>query len=346
MNTVNQRIIDAVIARAEKLCPGSLDLIGVYGSVATGDEYAKSDLDLLILVNDDDGFILGTGMILDDIGIGYDIYCTRMEWLRGDAECHHAQLSRLMDSQIVYIKNQKAYEELLKLRRQAEAFLQSDDRFERVEEQIKQAKQYFAEACLADKLSRVRMNAGGVIVSLLSAVMLYHGAYFRRGTKRTFDELAQLPLAECFLDDLRAIPLCKDAAELRRLMKSLINYATAFTARKKTPVPPCAGNIAGTYEEIYSNWRNKVEEAAGNGDSYSSFMNMCFLQNMIDEVAAETDIGTIDLMEHYDPDCLRNNVLLYDRFLAGYETVYEKAGIKVNRFANVDQFFRSYTETE
>lgn len=346
MNEVNQKIIEAVIAKAEKVCPGSLELIGVYGSVATGDEYAKSDLDLLILISDDEGFKLGTGMILDDIGIGYDIYCTRMEWLQGDAECHHAQISKLMDSKIVYIKNQQAYDELLRLREQAAAFLQSDDRFERVNEQIKQAKIYFAEACLSDKLSRVRMNAAGVIVSLLSAVMLYHGCYFRRGTKRTFDELSQFPLSEQFIANLRAIPVSKDADELRGMMKTLIKYVVDYTSREKEKAQPTAENIGGTYEEIYSNWRNKVEEAADNGDAYSSFMNMCFLQNMIDEIADGVDIGSIDLMENYDPDCLRNNVLLYDRFLAGYETVYKKAGIEVNRFANVDVFYDSYTKTE
>lgn len=56
MNNVNQKIIDAIIAKAEKVCPDSLALIGVYGSVATGDEYEKSDLDLLILIQDDEGW--------------------------------------------------------------------------------------------------------------------------------------------------------------------------------------------------------------------------------------------------------------------------------------------------
>ena len=42
MNSVNQKIIDAVIEKAEKVCPNSLALIGIYGSVATGDEYKKS----------------------------------------------------------------------------------------------------------------------------------------------------------------------------------------------------------------------------------------------------------------------------------------------------------------
>ena len=66
MNNRNQKMIDAVIEKAEKVCPGSLALIGVYGSVATGDEYAKSDLDLLILIQDDNGWQLGTAFILDD----------------------------------------------------------------------------------------------------------------------------------------------------------------------------------------------------------------------------------------------------------------------------------------
>lgn len=45
MNNVNKKIIDAVIEKAKKVCPNSLAHIGIYGSVATGDEYEKSDLD-------------------------------------------------------------------------------------------------------------------------------------------------------------------------------------------------------------------------------------------------------------------------------------------------------------
>ncbi|WP_289284637.1 hypothetical protein [Parablautia intestinalis] len=34
------------------------------------------------------------------------------------------------------------------------------------------------------------------------------------------------------------------------------------------------------YEEMYSNWKNKVTEAAGRDDVYSSFMNLLSLQWM------------------------------------------------------------------
>lgn len=51
----NKKIIDAVIEKANKVCPESLAMIGIYGSFATGDFHEKSDLDLLVLINDNNG---------------------------------------------------------------------------------------------------------------------------------------------------------------------------------------------------------------------------------------------------------------------------------------------------
>lgn len=346
MNSVNRKIIDAVIARAERVCPDSLALIGVYGSVATGDEYPGSDLDLLIFIKDDAGWQLGSGFILDDSGIGYDIYCVNRNVLNEEAKCRHSQLARLLDSKIVYVKDEAAHEELLRLREQARELLQSDTRFERAEEQLAQARAYYAEACLRDDPGRVRMNCAGVILSVLSAVMFFHGRYFRRGTKRTFDELSQLPLDQCFYDYIRRIPLCTDISGLRALAKQLIIYTEQHVSRPRKKAAPASENIAGTYEEMYSNWRNKVQEAADRGDVYSSFMNICFLQNMIDDIAAGTEIGTYDLPGSFDGTDLQHSAAVFDSFLAGYEKVYEQAGIKVVRYADVDEFVADYTKGE
>lgn len=49
--------------KADALCPDSLALIGVYGSVVTGDEYEKSDLDLMILINDENGQVLAVDLL-------------------------------------------------------------------------------------------------------------------------------------------------------------------------------------------------------------------------------------------------------------------------------------------
>ena len=344
MNYRNEKIINAVIEKAEKICPDSLALIGIYGSVATGDDYEKSDLDLLILIQDDNGWKLGTGFILNDVRVGYDIYCTNWNGLRYDSACHHAHLSKLLDSEIVYIQNHEAYEELCRLREQTKAFLRSEERFGRVSELIEKAKVSFANACLHEKIGQVRVNVCETILSLLDAIMLYHGTYFKRGVKRTFEELAQFPLDENFSEDIRKISKSNDVSELRSLAKSLILYAENYTSKEKEKTNPTKEQLSGTYEEMYSNWRNKVEEATVNNDTYSSFVNMCCLQYMISDIASEINIGIYDVMEAYNPDCPEDNVRIYDEFLADYEKIYKEAGIAVNRFSDVDKFYMAYVE--
>ncbi len=44
-------------------------------------DYPESDLDLLILINDDRGWQLGKAFIQEDPGVGHDIYCTSWESL-------------------------------------------------------------------------------------------------------------------------------------------------------------------------------------------------------------------------------------------------------------------------
>ena len=341
MKEVNQKIIDAVIAKAEKVCPDSLALIGVYGSVATGDEYEKSDLDLLILIQDDNGWKLGTGFILEDSGIGYDIYCTNWGGLRYDAECHHAQISKLMDSKIVYVKNQEAYDELCRLREKTREFLNSEERFERVSELMDKAKVSYANTLLNEELGQVRLYAFDGILNLLDALMIYHGTYFKRGVKRTFEELAKLPVDEDFSKKIREIAESKEISYIRNALKSILLYMEKYVCREKQKEEPSEG-LAGTYEEMYSNWRNKVEEAANNKDIFASFANMCSLHYMFQDISSDVNIGEYNILEEFNPDNLVENARIYDKCLEKYEEVYKIAEISVKRFADVDAFVADY----
>lgn len=341
MDIVNQKIVQAVIDKANKICPDSLALIGIYGSVATGDTHEKSDLDLLILIEDDEGRKLGTGFILDDRKVGYDIYCTDWCGLKYDAECHHAYLSKLMDSQIVYVKNQDAYDKLLALRAQAKQLLESDERFQRVNAAIDKAKIAYANACLHEELGQVRVEACGVISYLLDAVMLYHGTYFKRGVKRTFEELATLPIDEIFVQIIQKVVVSKEVGQLRDLLKQLIIYTEKHTRTEKNMAEP-SGALSGTYEEMYSNWRNKVEEAAKNDDVFASFMNMCSMHFMLSEISEDVAIGSFSVMDEYNPDTLDDNTAIFDKYLQRYEQAYMRAGMSVKRFAYVDEFVAKY----
>ena len=343
MNDINQKIIDAIIAKAEKICPNSLALIGVYGSFATGDIYKKSDLDLLILIQDDDGWKLGTGFILNDIGVGYDIYCTNWDGLKYDSECHHAHISKLLDSKIVYVKNQSAYQQLCKLREDTKSFLESDKRFERVTELISKAKVAFSNSHLTDEIGKVRLFSAEVMNFLLDAIMLYHGTYFKRGVKRTFEELSNLSVEKDFINNLKQISESKDIHEIRALLKNLILYVENHTKQENKKEEPTA-NLAGTYEEMYSNWRNKVEEAVKSSNSFSSFMSMCNLQYFFLDISSGVNIGEFNIMDEYNPDNLEENVKIYDKYLNQYEQVYKNVGINVKRYSNVDEFVKKYLE--
>ena len=112
-------IYDCLFGNSRYHKADSLALIGVYGSVATGDEYGKSDLDLMILINDENGQVLADGFIIDDVDIGYDLYCTSWDMLENDAQCGHAHLPRLFDSMVVYCKDKSALKRLDQIRRKA-----------------------------------------------------------------------------------------------------------------------------------------------------------------------------------------------------------------------------------
>ncbi len=342
MNYVNRKIIDCIIAKAEKVCPNSLALIGVYGSVATGDVYEKSDLDLLILINDEKGYKLATGFILDDSKIGYDLYCTTMDGLRSDSECHNAHLSKLMDSEIVYIKNQKAYDELCSLREKTKLFLCSDQRYKRVDELIEKAKVFFADACLYDDIGRIRVSICDIMLSLANAIMLYHGIYFKRGIKRIFEELSQFSLDNTFLENMRKISEINDINELRLFARDNILYIENYISSPIEKSIATKENITGTYEEMYSNWRNKVEEAAERNDSFSSFVNMCSLQHMISDISSEINIGNYDIMKTFSIDFIDDNTMVFDCFLAEYERIYESCGMSVKRYSNINSFSEDY----
>lgn len=343
MNTVNQKIIQAVIDKANNICPDALALIGVYGSADTEDEYERSDLDLLILIENDEGWKLGTGFILDDRKVGYDIYCTTRDGLKYDAECHHARLSKLMDSRIVYVNHQDAFDDLTALRAQAKQLLDSEERIQKANEAVDKAKIAYANACLREDLGQVRLETCGVITYLCDAVMLYHGQYFKHGVKRTFEELSALPIDGVFVRLIPETVVCKDVGQMRDLLKQLILYAEGHIQNDKPKEKP-SESLSGTYEEMYSNWRNKVEEAVKNADAFASFMGLCSFQFMLSDIAEDVEIGSFPVMEDYDPEHLENDVTVFDKYLQKYEQVYHQAGINVKRYADVDEFVADYLD--
>lgn len=342
MNDRDGKIIAAVAEKARRLCPDSLALIGVYGSARTGDTHAKSDLDLLILIGDDAGWQLAQSFILDDEQVGYDIYCTSWAMLEEDAACRHAHLGKLMDSEIVYVADETAPARLNRLRDRAAALLASDERFRRAREAVDELCRIYARAMTAETVGAMRAWAAYAVTLALDAVMLWNGRYFKKGVKRTFEELAGLPLPDGFRQSVDAIVRSRDMPALGAALTALLRAVMAYTARGARKSPPSEQALAGTYEEIFSNWRNKMPEAAARGDVFSSFMNMASFQLMMLQMGEETALPDFDVMAAYDPGDLAGNARAFDVALERYRREYDRLGMAPRRYRDVDAFVSDY----
>ena len=347
----NQKIIDAIIEKEKTLCPGAVALIGIYGSFQTGDIHPLSDLDLLILINDDRGWQLGKTFIQDDLGVGHDIYCTNWEGLMQDARYEHPHIGKLMDSRIVYCTDEAYRAELEKLRDDvrktlAEPFGEAD--CEKAEKELKEAQCCFAEAMTGEDLAEVRRRAGGVIYYAENAVALLNKTYFRLGVKRRYEELNAMgkkPENLCgMIEDILAAETADSVKErLTLLMKELTAcFRQARQSLQPEKKPACAETLSGTYEEMFSNWHGKMALAAETGDRHLAFMSMESLNEMLADISNAVEIGTYDVLRAYDPNDLKKTAEGFDKILLQYLREYEKAGMKAEHYADIDAFASAY----
>ena len=347
----NDALIRAILEKEKTLCPGAVALIGIYGSFLTGDIQPLSDLDLLILIGDERGWQLGTTFIQDDVGIGHDIYCTSWESLREDARYEHPHISKLMDSKIVYCQDQKHMDQLEALRTEvrkklAEPFGEED--YQKAEKTLKEVKCCYANAMASENLSEIRREAGGVLYYTECAVAMLNKTYFHKGVRRRYEELSAMekrPSGLC--ERMEAIVGAGTAEKLKNQLTLLMKELTACFAEAKQAVrpekePASAENLRGTYEEMFSNWHGKMVLAEETGDRHLAFMTLESLNAMMEDIGGECDIPSYDVLDVYDPTDLTKTRQGFDRILQEYLREYQKAGLNVKRFPDIDSFIKDY----
>lgn len=350
----NRLLIDAILEKERRLCPGSIALIGIYGSFLTGDVHPRSDLDLLILINDDRGRQLAETFIEDDRQVGHDLYCTSRESLREDARYTDPNIAKLMDSEIVYCADASARAELEELREQVRKSLSaplSADDLRNAQGQLQQAQSFFSEAILAEDLCEVRTMAGACLYSLENALAMLNKTYFRRGSRHRLEELDALARKpENLVSRIEDILTADSAAALKealvllmRQTQDVFRQAAASVAPAKRPAD--AGILSGTYEEMFSNWRNKLALAAETGDRHLAYMSLVNCAGMLKDISDEAEIGSYDPMFLYDPQDLPGTSARFDAMLVEYLREYRKVGLTAKRFPDAQAFVRAYLET-
>lgn len=347
----NQKIIEAIIEKAKRDCPESLALIGIYGSFMTGDIHEKSDLDLLILINDDNGWQLGSTFIQDDLQVGHDLYCTTWESLTYDAKYSHPYISKLMDAKIVYCSEEKYRTKLEDLRKEASDCLQapfSKEDFEKAEAFLKEAEHFYTNAMISETMAEARSQAAEVIYCVENAIAMLNKKYFRFGVKRVYEELKKMEKRpENLCERIQEVVSQKEADGIKHQLTLLMQETIAVFEESRTQfIPekkiPSEDELRGTYEEMFSNWRNKMYYAATVGDKHLAFMSMGSLNGMLNDISEATKIGSYDVFDGFLPENLEQTAKNFDSVLEKYRKEYEKIGLSVKHYADVEEFEKDY----
>lgn len=125
---------------------------------------------------------------------------------------------------------------------------------------------------------------------------------------------------------------------MRETVRVFQSVKSAIPNQKK----PTADVIGGTYEEMFSNWRNKMYYASKSQNRHLAFMSITSLNAMLSEISAETEIGDYQVFDGYDPNDLQKTAQAFDNFLKEYLKEYQEAGLEPNRFNDIDSFVKNY----
>ena len=150
------------------------------------------------------------------------------------------------------------------------------------------------------------------------------------------------------IENVLAAAAVKDLKEqLTLLMKGLASCC--LQSRRQLPwekKPAGTDTLSGTYEEMFSNWHGKMVQAAERGSRHLAFMSLESLNEMLNDIAGEVDIGMYDVLSAYDPGDLRKTAVGFDRLLRQYLQEYEKAGLHPAQYADVDKFISAYLKSD
>lgn len=344
----NNRIIEAVIKKMENVCPGSIALIGIAGSFYSGDIYEKSDLDLFIVINDDSAWKVASCFILEDVA--FDIYCTPWSRLEEMAEYNNPYITKLLNLDIVYCNDDKYMQKYMELRSNVTSKLNqvySIEDNDKAEKFVAEASKEYANIMLSNKYGECRYSTAGMLRYIEFAIFIYNKTYIKRGIKRIPEEISKmkyLPVGfnELYWKSIKAESVEEIKETSTMLMKAVKDFAKQMKDKVILKKQISVDNISGTYEEIYSNWRNKMYYAADKGDTYLSLMTAASCQQFYDEMYSEYNIDRIDLMKNITANNLTLSADAFDDEMEEYKRNYDRLNTKIKCYKNLDEFEKEY----
>lgn len=346
----NTRIIEAILKKADRVCPNSIALIGIGGSFCHGEIHERSDLDLCIVINDNDGWKIADCFILNEVG--FDIYCTPWHRLEAMAEYTNPHVTKLLHLDIVYHADDASLARYMSLRKivqdKLDAPFSSEDA-NHVTRHFTDAMNAYATVMLSETAAECKYASAKMLLAIEYLIYLANKSYIHRGIRRIPEELrAMKKLPQEFWTDYQQLITANLHDDVRacatRLMKSVQAFVTSVNESVTAKKEISQEAIRGTYEEIVSNWRSKMYLAAQTNDAYLALMTMASCQGFYDDFATEYNIDRVRLFEGFQIDDLSRLAEQFDAAMEYYRCLYTQVGEPVRSYSSIEAFERAYLE--
>ena len=346
----NARIIDAILKKAHTVCPGSVALIGIGGSFCSGDIHERSDLDLCIVINDDDGWKIASCFVLDEVG--FDLYCTPWHRLEAMAEYTTPYVTKLLHLDIVSHADEESLARYMALRKTVQDKLAAPFSLEdenNVTRYFADAMHAYASVVLSDSAAECKYASAKMLLAIEHLIYLANKSYIHRGIRRIPEELRTMNrLPEHFWTDYQLLIAANSYDDIQscstRLMKTVRAFVATVTETVTAKKELTQDSLRGTYEEIFSNWRSKMYLAAHTDDAYLALMTMASCQEFYDEFATEYNVDRVRLFEGFQIDDLSHSAERFDAAMEYYRCLYARLGEPVRSYSSIEAFEKAYLE--
>lgn len=344
----NKKLIDIVIQKVKNEYENDIDLIGFVGSFFTGDFHEKSDLDLLVVLNNDRGWGFSRCFILDDIG--YDLYGSTWTKLESMASFDHTFVSHVIDADIVYCREPQCVDRFIQLRQKALNIISSpitEEILEKANKHLDNAIFSYGQMMLTEDLGTVRELSGKVIGEINNTVCFLNHSYFKLGVKHHLEEMLSMERVpkhfeqyfNCVLYAVSVIDIKEATAKLIKTVKEMYDDISEEILEKPVPTKD---NLQGTYEEVWSNWKNKIHYAAEHKDVLLAFSSGVSCHNFYDLMHKECGTASINLMQHFQANDLNSFVKSFEEAMQLFKENYDRLQMQVLTYATIDDFRKDY----
>ena len=343
----NNDIINVVMERINKTCKDSIDLIGIVGSFENNDFYDKSDLDLIVIINSDDGKKIDTSFIMGDIG--FDIYTQKWKDIENISNYDTPYISKIFNLNRVYVRNSLVISKMESIREKAIANMNNDFHISnKIKEYYNQLKIDLNKIENNDNLFFGYSSLYDFVTKFEYIIFMKNREYIHCGTKRIPEELLKLrDLPENCESIYKALYNSSNIEEIRINTKNAFDILGRWLKITAEDMNYIIGNnvikqdinnnnIKGTYEEFFSNYANKLKQAVITKDIYLSFSAMGAAQAFLDEMYDNFNVERINLIDKYSPNDLANNLKAYLDALTKWRENYDKVGIKINYYKDIE----------